>query len=107
MAEAIKNSDLPNYKFARFLLHPGLNIDVWHYQLGDYHDKLFIQYRTYGFPLSPVDSNLSCNTEVSNHYSALQFTAAIDQYLEKEIKLGAILALMKLLTVLTFIAHLS
>ena len=45
----------------------------------------------YGFPLSTVDLNLTYNTERSNHHSALQFSLAIDHYLNKEVGLGAIL----------------
>ena len=91
MAKAILDSGVPNCKFARFPLHSGLNIPAWDHYLRDYHDKFLIQYLTYGFPLSTVDFKLSCNTELSNQHSALQFPAAIDQYLHKEVSLGAIL----------------
>ena len=90
MAEPIRGDDLLNHRLPRFPPHPSLTVDVWRYKLRDYHDKLLIQYLTYGFPLSSVDSNLSCSTEVSKHYSALQFPVASKQYLEKEIQLGAI-----------------
>ena len=91
MAKAISDSGVPNYRCARFPLHSGLNIQAWDHYLRDYHDKFLIQYLTYGFPLSAVDRNLSCNTVITNHYSALQFPDAIDEYLQKEVGLGAIL----------------
>ena len=50
-----------------------------------------IQYLTYGFPLSVVSSDLLSSTDSKNHHSALQFPAAIDKYLDKEVTLGAIL----------------
>ena len=59
LAKAILDSGVPNYKFARFPLHSGLNISAWDHYLRDYHDKFPIQYLTYGFPLSTVDFNLS------------------------------------------------
>ena len=34
MAKAIQDSGFPNYKFARFPLHSGLNIDTWCHHLG-------------------------------------------------------------------------
>ena len=78
MAEAIRDSGLPNYRFARFPLYSNLKIDVLCDKLRDYHDKFLIQYLTYGFPLSIGDLDLIGNTEVSNHHSALQFPVAID-----------------------------
>ena len=91
MAEAIQDSGMPNYKFARFPLKSGLNIDAWAHYLKDYHDKFLIQYLKYGFPLSATDLSLTHNKEVTNHHSATQFPAAIDHYLKKEVTLGAIL----------------
>ena len=44
-------------QISRFPLHLGLNIDAWHHHLRGYHDKFLIQYLTFGFPLSTVDSN--------------------------------------------------
>ena len=77
MARAIQESGVPNYKGARFPLQSGLNIDTWRRHLRDYTDKFLIQYLTYGFPLSTVDRNLTCSTNIINHHSALQFPAAI------------------------------
>ena len=37
------------------------------------------------------DPELLNNTSISNHHSALQYPAAVDDYLQKEISLGAIL----------------
>ena len=91
MAKVILDSGVPNYRCARFPFHSGLNIPAWDHYLRDYHDKFLIQYLTYGFLLSTVDLNLSCNTKISNHHSELQFPAAIDQNLYKEVSMGAIL----------------
>ena len=91
MAKAIHDSGAPNYKFARFPLQSGLNIAAWARYLKDYHDKFLIQYLIYGFPLSTIDLNLPHNTKISNHHSAIQFPTAVDHYLHKEMRLGAIL----------------
>ena len=92
MARAIQDSGVPNYKFARFPVQSDLNVAAWRHHLRDYHDEFLIQYLTYDFPLYTVDLNLSYNTEISTHHSALQFPAAINQYLDKGIRLGAILS---------------
>ena len=76
---------------ARIPIKSGLNIDTWHRHLVDYPDNRLVEYLTYGFPLSITDSDRLCNHNISNHYSAIQFPTSIDQYLQKETDLGAML----------------
>ena len=90
-AKIIKKTGLPNYRMARFPVQSGLNIEAWRRYLTDYPDKTLIGYLTYGFPLLISNSDSLCNHSVSNHYSALQFPASVDQYLQKETDLGAML----------------
>ena len=106
MVRAIKLTNLPNYNAAIFLVYSELNVDAWHHHLKGYHNKKLIEYLTYGFPLSLQDhTNLSNNT-VTDNYSAIVLTSAIpllptiilpqfpldiQQYLNKEISLDAIL----------------
>ena len=52
---------------------------------------MLIEYLKFGFPLSLSDLELLNNTSTSNHHSALQYPAAVDDYLQKEILLGAII----------------
>ena len=91
MAKAIRNTKLPNYKFARFPVPSNLNLDAWRHHLKDYHDQRLLQYLTYGFPLSINNPSDLHNTDIKNHHSAMQFPAAIQQYLDKELQLGAML----------------
>ena len=91
MATIIEATGVPNYKLARFPIHSGLNIDTWRHNLEDYHNKKLIENLTYGFPLSLQPDTRLTNTEVTNHYSARQFPADVQSYLDKEISLGAIL----------------
>ena len=56
----------------------------------DYPDKMLIEYLKFGFPLSLSTPDSLHNTEVTNHHSALQYPSAINDYLWKEIALGAI-----------------
>ena len=91
MAKAIRSTRLPNYKFARFPVPSSLNLDAWRHHLKDYHDQRLLQYLTYGFPLSINNPSNLHNTDVKNHHSAMQFPAAIQQYLTKEVQLGAML----------------
>ena len=91
MAKAIRNTKLPNYKFARFPVPSNLNLDAWRHHLKDYHDQRLLQYLTYRFPLSINNPSDLHNTDIKNHHSAMQFPAAIQQYLDKELQLGAML----------------
>ena len=90
-AKIIKETGLPNYRMARFPIQCGLNIEAWRRYLTDYPNKRLIEYLTYGFPLSITNSDSLCNHDIANHYSALQFPASVDQYLQKETDLGAML----------------
>ena len=51
---------------------------------------MLIEYLKFGFPLSLSDPGCLQNTEVTNHHSALQYPSAVNDYLRKEMALGAI-----------------
>ena len=91
VAKIIQNTNLPNYKMARIPVSSSLNIEAWEQYLSDYPDKRVVQYLKFGFPLSLSDNNDLHNTDISNHASAIQYPEAVEEYLNKEISLGAIL----------------
>ena len=91
IAEIIKETGLPNYKQARFPIKSDLNLPAWEKYLADYPDKRIFQYLKFGFPLSLTDPDVIHNQAVDNHFSALQYPVAIQQYLDKEMEFGAIL----------------
>ena len=91
IAEIIKETGLPNYKQAIFSIKSNLNLPAWEKYLADYPDKRILQYLKFGFPLSLTDPDVIHNQVVDNHFSALQYPVAIQQYLDKEIEFGAIL----------------
>ena len=69
----------------------GLNLQAWEYRLRDYPDKFLFQYLKFGFPLSLTDPTSLHNIEISNHPSTLVYPEAVDQYIAKEVGLGAML----------------
>ena len=87
-AKIIKGTGLPNYRQARIPVISDLNIAAWEEYLVDYPDPFLLQYSKFGFPLA--DCRLS-NTKVHNHFSANQHPDLVQDYLDKEIQLGAIL----------------
>ena len=90
-AKIIRESGLPNYSGAQIPIKSGLKVPAWEKYLQDYPEKHILQYIRFGFPLS-VSSTLSLsNTSVKNHYSAMQYPQAFQQYISTEIALGAML----------------
>ena len=91
IGNTIRQTGVPNYAQARITLKSGLNLDKWEQILDNYPDKMLLQYLKFGFPLSLTSPDQLHNTQVRNHYSANQYPAAIQEYLQKETQLGAIL----------------
>ena len=91
VADVILSTSKPNYCEARIPILSGLKVKAWETYLQDYPDKRLIQCIKFGFPLSiHIRSDLH-NTEVSNHYSAVQYPHDIKKYIDKEIELEAML----------------
>ena len=91
IAETIKNTGVSNYILARIPIKSDLHLDAWEYYLRDYPDKRLLQYLKFGFPLSIGNPDGLCNTQIVNHYSALQYPDQVLQYIAKEMDLRAIL----------------
>ena len=91
IAKLIQETGKPNYALARIPLKSDLNIDAWQNYLGDYHDQYLIQYLKFGFPLSLSDPDSLNRTHIDKHASSLQYPRAIEQYLDKECRAGAMI----------------
>ena len=91
VADCILSTGVPNYRAARIPIKSGLNVEAWEKHLQDYSDKRVIQYIKFGYPLSLINPHELCNKEVSNHYSACQFPCQVQEYIDKEKQLGALL----------------
>ena len=90
-ASIIRDTGQPNYKVARIPIESGLNVAAWEKYLENYSDKRIIQYIKFGFPLSLIDPHGLNNTKVTNHFSDCQYPQQVQAYIDKEIKLGALL----------------
>ena len=91
LAKVIHESGLPNYKQVRAPITSGINVEAWKRHLYDYKDQLIIQYLQFGFPLSIRERDSLCKQNPKNHFSAIQHSKAITDYLTKEGNFGAIL----------------
>ena len=90
IADIIRQTGRPNYQAARFPLSSGLNIEAWEHLLKDYPDKFLIQYLKFGFPLSICNHDNLKISKVTNHHSAIQYPQAVQDYISKELKQGAL-----------------
>ena len=95
VANLIRDSGLPNYEAVRIPIESDLNFKAWERHLCEYADKRILQYIKFGFPLCLHNPQELNNTEVSNHFSACQYPCQVQEYIDKEIKLGALLGPVK------------
>lgn len=90
--ELVAASGVPNYRGCRIPVKTGLNPEAFRRMGGDFHDPRIIECIAYGFPISyEGDRGELSSTPVKNHAGARENPDAIDQYLAKEIELGAII----------------
>ena len=91
IADIIRHTGQPNYKCARIPIKSSLQVEAWEKCFEDYSDKKVLQYIKFGFPLSLFNPNELNNTDIANHFSAHQYPRQVQQYIDKEISLGAML----------------
>ena len=76
---------------ARIPLVSDLNYQAWANHLKDYPDKILIQYLRFGLPLSLSRPDQLNNIKLHNYPSAAQYPQAVEDYIDKEISLAAML----------------
>ena len=85
------SSGLPNYRHCRRPVLTSLHFPEWRECLRNYHDSRVCDYLQFGWPVNY--DNVSCSFPVSDnrtHKGALDFPAAVTQYLNSEIARGAV-----------------
>ena len=91
---AIQESGLPNYKGCKFRIKSNINISFFESELALYEDKQVIEFFKYGFPID-YQGDEPKTVRVNNHKGASSYPEDINQYLETEIRHGAILGPFK------------
>jgi hypothetical protein len=86
-----KYTGIPNFlsKIAPVASH--INIKLFGELLQGFHDTQILDLIQYGFPLDLEKSSFIPNLAVTNHGSAAQFPAAVDNYFSEETSFGAML----------------
>ena len=91
IADIILSTGVPNYQMARIPIESLLKVEAWERYLHDYADKHLLQYIKFEYQLSLINPHGLRNKEVINHYSAIQYPRQVQEYLDKEKALGALL----------------
>ena len=90
----VRNSSLPNYLEARLTLSSGLNIQEWRNKLVDFPDLQLINFLEFGWLLDYASSKTPTLTLV-NHTREADRNVHINNCIQKECELGAMLGLFK------------
>ena len=81
---------IPNFLGMSIPVKTNLNVSNWRKSLCDYFDQQLPNFIVFGFLLD-FDRNVSlCNTH-RNHTSTVKFSSHVDQYIQEELKHGAIM----------------
>jgi len=80
--ERVRASGLPNYKQCRLPVPSRLCVTVWRDYLQDYFDNIVCEFLEFGWPVNYKNTSGPVS-DYRTHRGALQFTAAVDSYLEQ------------------------
>ena len=90
-AEAIARSGRHNYEGLRIRLTSGFDWTLLKHNIDNYHDKQLVDYIRFGFPLNIDPTNYICSNAMVNHASANKFPEAVSEYIDTELKHGALI----------------
>lgn len=88
--EAIKASALPNCLGAKRIVDSALNYREWQDLLAGYHDVAICDFIKYGLPVGYHTAQPPLTVE-DNHPSADRHIATVNDFVQKELALGALL----------------
>ena len=86
----VKKSGVPNYRGLQIPVKHHLNIEAWRKVEHRLSDPILVNMLAYGFPVGYASEAVPM-PRTPNHSSALRNPAAVNGFLEKEVRLGAML----------------
>lgn len=92
--KVVKATNVPNYLSARVKIPSGLNTKQWRKHLEGYADSCICDYLDYGWPISYTGSKPP-TAVTENHKSAIDFPVHVDNFLQKECAMGAMIGPFK------------
>ena len=91
LVSQVLESGCPNYRGRCTPLASSFNLDFLRSKIHEYHDKKLVDCLTFGFPLGlSRNAVIKSNADI-NHSSALQYPEAVEEYINTELALGALL----------------
>ena len=88
LANRVVQLGYPNKLGCRIPLVTNWRLNEMELMLLDYHDKDVIEWLRFGFTISREDTAVDPTPNNINHLRATLFPAVIDEYVEKEVRLG-------------------
>ena len=90
IAHKVIKSGVPNKLGCMIPVNSTWNIPLFRSLLGDYHDIDVVNWLEFGFSIS-YEASMNPRPNKNNHKGAVDFPVHIDEYLHKEIEMGAIM----------------
>ena len=91
VVDMVLHSGIPNYQGMPIPLPSTFNWDFLKANTIDYHDKAFIDYIMYGFPLGLNRNHTITSNSLDNHSSAFHFPQAVSDFIAAELEAGALM----------------
>ena len=88
--DQVRRCAVPNYCGKRIPIPSGLNIPEWRRLLNDYHDDQLVDFLEYGWP-ADYTGDLPPVAARTNHVERPDNTDHIREYVEEEVRMGALL----------------
>lgn len=82
-------SGLHNFQHCRLPVHTHINVNSLAIELQDYHDKKICDLMRFGWPIN-ILHHVPITTPHKNHKGAREHPQQIQRYIEKELRLGAV-----------------
>ena len=89
--DLILESGLPNYKAVRIPLPSTFDCEYLEQQIGDYHDKVVLDYIKFGFPLGIEHRGHIISNASDNHSSAKAYSNEVSSFIQDELAFDALL----------------
>ena len=88
--QAVQESGLYNFQGCRIPVGSHINIQLLDGLLTEYHDREILDFLQYGWPIER-DPDIPLELGGINHKGATMFNVQVDEYIQKEIQLGAMI----------------
>ena len=90
----VSKTGVYNFQDARVTIPSGINIEFWKESLIGYKDDRIVQYLQFGWPINYCGDKIPSSV-AKNHPTAEEFPEAVENYIQIELKHGALIGPLK------------